>query len=168
MQIRELSGADAAEYSQLRAEGLESEPFAFGQAVEEHRRLSLEEIAGRLGSIAENKFTLGAFEADDLIGTATFIREAGRKENHKGRIYGVYVTRAHRGTGVGKALISAVVARARLFPSLEQIQLAVATRQQAACRLYRKLGFEAWGTEPSALKIGSEYVDEMHMILRLR
>ena len=44
-------------------------------------------------------FTLGAFEGDKLIGMATFIRETGLKERHKGRIYGVYVTSSQRGKG---------------------------------------------------------------------
>ena len=34
--------------------------------------------------------------------------------------------------------------------------------------LYRKFGFEVFGTEPRALKMGSEYIDEQHMILMLR
>jgi ribosomal protein S18 acetylase RimI-like enzyme len=52
--------------------------------------------------------------------------------------------------------------------SLEQILLAVATSQEAAMRLYRSFGFETYGTEPRALKVGSTYIDEDHMILRLR
>ena len=35
-------------------------------------------------------------------------------------------------------------------------------------RMYRKAGFEVYGTEPRALKVGSRYVDEHHMILRIR
>lgn len=34
--------------------------------------------------------------------------------------------------------------------------------------LYRRFGFEAYGTEPNALKVGSTYIDEEHMILRIR
>jgi RimJ/RimL family protein N-acetyltransferase len=37
----------------------------------------------------------------------------------------------------------------------------------AAIRTYRKFGFETYGTEPRALKVGSEYVDEHLMILRV-
>jgi ribosomal protein S18 acetylase RimI-like enzyme len=52
--------------------------------------------------------------------------------------------------------------------SLEQIVLSVATRQAAAKQLYRSFGFETYGTEPNALKVGSAYTDEDHMILRIR
>src|SRR5262249_17922329 len=97
----------------------------------------------------------------------TFIRDSGLKDRHKGRIYGVYVTAAERGKGVGRALIAAVIERAAQDPSLEQILLAVATGQHAARQLYINLGFELYGMEPNALKIGQTYIDAAHMILRL-
>src|SRR5207253_1422447 len=60
---------------------------------------------------AGGNFTLGAFENDRLVGIATFVRETGAKERHKGRIYGVYVTSAERRNGVGRALLAALVER---------------------------------------------------------
>ena len=42
----------------------------------------------------------------------------------------------------------------------------LAATQQAAMRFYRSLGFESFGREPRALKIGERYVDEEYMILR--
>jgi ribosomal protein S18 acetylase RimI-like enzyme len=103
-----------------------------------------------------------------LAGIATFIREKGLKERHKGHIYGVYVSPAHRQKGLGRAMIAAVVAMAKEDASLEQILLAVGTFQEAAMRMYRESGFEVYGTEPRALKVGSRYVDEQQMILRIR
>jgi ribosomal protein S18 acetylase RimI-like enzyme len=64
-------------------------------------------------------------------------------------------------------LIAALVEQATQNLSLEQILLAVATCQDAAKQLYRSFGFESYGTEPNALKVGSRYVDENHMILRI-
>ncbi len=58
-----------------------------------------------------------------------------------------------------------LIALAKQDPSLEQILISVAASQTAACALYESLGFLKYGTEPRALKIGSEYVDEHHMIL---
>jgi ribosomal protein S18 acetylase RimI-like enzyme len=80
----------------------------------------------------------------------------------------VYVTASWRGKGVGNALIAAVLKRAKEDPSLEQILLAVASGQKAAIQLYRKFGFKVYGTEPKALKVTSEYIDEQHMVLMLR
>jgi hypothetical protein len=43
--------------------------------------------------------------------------------------------------------------------------ISVVTVQAAALSLYRSLGFESYGRERRALKIGDRYLDEEHMIL---
>jgi ribosomal protein S18 acetylase RimI-like enzyme len=167
MEIRSLAASDAQEWWRLRLESLENEPFAFGKAAEEHRALPLETVELRFQDTAGGNFTLGAFEGRKLIGMMTFVRDMGMKDRHKGHIYGVYVTSADRGKGVGRALLDTLLARATRDPSLEQILLAVGTVQTAARQLYRSRGFVSFGIEPNALKVGSTYIDEDHMILRI-
>jgi ribosomal protein S18 acetylase RimI-like enzyme len=168
IEFRRLNESDAATYWDLRYEALEMEPLAFGKSAEEHRASTVEEWAVRFREYPKESFTLGGFENGALAGIATFIREKGLKERHKGHIYGVYVSPAHRQKGLGRAMIAAVVTMAKEDASLEQILLAVGTFQEAAMRMYRESGFEVYGTEPRALKVGSRYVDEQQMILRIR
>ena len=69
--------------------------------------------------------------------------------------------------GSSKALMSQAIAYAASVPGLMQIHLAVVTTQGAPRRLYRSLGFEVYGVEPRALKVGDRFLDEELMILRL-
>jgi ribosomal protein S18 acetylase RimI-like enzyme len=102
-----------------------------------------------------------------MVGQAGFFRYEGRKERHKGRIWGVYVTPAARGQGVARAMLTLVLQRARSYPGLEQVTLSVSVQQEAARRLYHSLGFEVYGYERHALKVGDVYVDDEHMVLWL-
>ncbi len=168
MTFRTLQPSDAAAYWRVRLEALETEPEAFGKAPEEFRELSVEDISKRLSGMREGSFGMGAFDGDALVGIATFIRETHVKERHKAHIYGVYVKASHRGRGLGRALMEKVLELARPQEGLDHVLLAVATTNVAAFELYRSLGFETWGTEPHALRIGDRFVDEQHMVLRLR
>jgi ribosomal protein S18 acetylase RimI-like enzyme len=168
MQIRAFRESDAQAWWDFRMESLMAEPFAFGKSVDEHRALAIEAIAGRFRDAPATNLYLGAFDESKLVGMATLIRDEAEKARHIGHIYGVYVAAAYRGKGIGRALIARLVEFSRQDPSLEQILLKVATTQSAARQLYQSFGFERYGTEPRAMKIGSTYIDEDLMILRLR
>ena len=164
IEIRLLRADDASAYWKIRLEALECDPEAFGSSAEEHRALSLEEVKTRLGSDPATSFVVGAFEGKELVGTAGFYREKGLKTQHKGGVWGVYVTAKARGTGVGRSMLRTLLEHARDIEGVELIKLSVATRQPATAALYRSLGFEPWGREPRALKIADRYIDEEHMV----
>lgn len=167
MEIRVLTSDDAQEWWRLRLEALEGDPEAFSASLEEHRKLTLDEVRKRLGVGAQDAFVIGAFELGRLVGMAGFYREPGAKSHHKSRIWGVYVTPAQRGAGLGHALLETVLARIRTISGVEQVLLSVTTTQAAAGPLYRSLGFVPFGCEPRALKVGCRYIDEEYMALRL-
>lgn len=166
-EIRFLDAADAIAYSKIRSEALEFEPEAFGSSLVEHHRLTVEDIAARLSFDPQEQFVVGGFAREQLVGTAGFVRNKGIKERHKGRIWGVYVAREARGKGIGRAMMRVLLKRAAKIDGVEQLLLSVTTAQSAAAGLYRSLGFEAYGCEPRALRVGERYIDEEHMVLLL-
>ena len=166
IEVRFLTESDAPAWWKLRQEALERDPLAFGRALGEDP--DVEGIARRLRGLSEQSFYIGAFDKGRQVAMASFIRDTGIKERHKGRIYAVYVTESHRNKGLARTLLVNLLNRAKQDPSLEQIILAVGAAQEAAKNLYLSLGFRVFGTEPNALKVGQTYVDELYMILRIR
>ena len=163
MEIRILNGEDAGEWSRLRLEALQGDPEAFSSSVEQHKTLTLDDIRRRLGSGARDSFVVGAFIENRLVGMSGFVREAGPKVEHKGRIWGVYVAPEQRKQGVARKMFEIILERARTIHGLERILISVAATQTAAKQFYRALGFELFGVEPQALKIGGRYIDEEYM-----
>ena len=169
MEVRTLTESDVGIYWDLRLRALKEEPAAFLTSYTEAKQRSLESVAERLRSEANtpDSFTLGAFPEEQIAGMVGFYREKAEKCRHKGSIWGMYVTPEARGHGLGRALMSEAIARARSLPDLEQIQLGVVVTQTAARRLYVSLGFEPFGLEKRAVKIGDRYFDEEMMALQL-
>lgn len=166
MEIRLLNGSDARSYQQVRLSALKNNPEAFGSTYEREAAYPLEFVAGRLKP-SEDQFVLGAFQEDgSLAGIVTFKREESPKMRHRGNVYAMYVEPEARGGGVGKALLEELIRRVRETYGLEQIHLAVVSDNGPAKKLYTSLGFEIYGTEPHALKVGGKYYDEDLMVLR--
>lgn len=167
IEIRALTADDVEAYWQCRLGALEHDPEAFSSSVEDHLKLSRDEIRRRLTADPANNFVFGVFVNCELQGTAGFVRETQPKMRHKGRIWGVYLKAEMRGRGIGRGMMESLLERAAKIDGLEQIVLSVAATQAAAIALYRSLGFMPFGCESRALKVGDRYIDEEYMTLYL-
>lgn len=159
--LTKLTAADAAAFQALRLEGLANHPSEFGAALEEEADLTLDDVARRLDA----SLIYGAFVDGQLRAIAGFRRPERIKKRHKGELFGVYVSREARGRGLGEVIVRHVISKAKT--EVQQLLVTVVSGNLAAKRLYAKLGFETYGREPRALKVGDRYFDQTHMVLIL-
>jgi ribosomal protein S18 acetylase RimI-like enzyme len=167
MEIRLLTADDAEAWWHLRLEALRNDPASFADSDDEHLKTTIETAQERFRkNDPASNFVVGMFEHGQLIGTAGFSRHKNNKERHKGHIWGVYVRLESRGKGVARALMQEIIRRTRDLEGVEQITL-VASANFPAQHLYTAMGFQSYGIEPHSLKIGTEYVDDVLMVLFL-
>lgn len=164
MDIRRLTIADAAAYRALRLRSFREHPEAFTTSYEELERQSLADAGKRMGE-AHLKFW-GAFEHGALCGHVGLDRETRIKCRHKAKLVGMYVAPEYAGRGVGRALVEALLAEARL-DGLELIVLTVTEGNSGAEKLYERCGFRSFGIEPRAIKVEGRACGKNHMYLDL-
>ena len=165
--IRMLTEVDAEEYWDLRLESLQKNPEAYVTTYEEaiKKEEPVQEVIRNLQG--EHSSTFGAFDENNkLIGVVTLLTESRAALRHKGHIVGMYVSAQSRGRGYARNLIDEVVKKAKGL-TIEQISLSVVSDNIAAKKLYQSIGFESYGVEKKALKMGEVYRDEEFMVLFL-
>ena len=171
MLIRILTADDAAAYQALRLRGLRESPEAFGSTYGGEVDTPPEQIAERLshGAAGENVM-FGAFDGDGgaLVGLAGLGRGTSLKTRHRAGVRGMYVAPEARGRGVGRALVSALIAHARTLDRVERLTLGVESGNEAARALYHAFGFVTYGVEPEAYKLDGRDWDSEMMTLDLR
>ena len=162
LKVSRLETHDVASCRELRLEALKGHPEAFASSWDYEAGKPLAWWTERLET---NTVFGGWVDSSPLVGVAGFRVEDAVKLRHKGVLWGMYVRPEARRTGLGAALVKRVVEHARTL--VEELCLTVVASNTAACRLYSAAGFKEYGLERRALKVGSEYYDELLMALPL-
>lgn len=158
--IRQLNAQDVAAYRAIRHEALDNHPEAFVSTADELARRSDADMVRTL----ETMSVFGAVLPDGTLGGINaFLRNEGAKERHRGWMIQVYVRPGHRGSGMGQALVEHLVDHAGHH--VLQLHLGVWTDNLPALRLYQRLGFAIYGTEPRYLFVNGRFIDE-HLMVR--
>jgi ribosomal protein S18 acetylase RimI-like enzyme len=152
--IRRLTVDDLDLFRDIRAEALQKHPQSFW---------SPEEDEGGDAMMAAyrhwlNGAVFAAFGRSGLIGVAGFYVSTDKRSQHRGHIFTVYVRENDRGNGVGDRLIKELLAHAEAC--VEQVHLAVLLNANAAIRTYKRNGFEVYGIDPRAVRIGDTTYDK--------
>ena len=158
--IRRLGLEDVAAYRAIRHEALANHPEAFVSTAEAFAQKSDAEIRQTLEALT----VFGAVLPDgSLGGINAFMRHEGAKERHRGWMIQVYVRPEHRGSGMAAALVEHLIDHARRH--VLQIHLGVWSENLPAIKLYQRLGFELYATEPRYLFVNGRFIDE-HLMVR--
>ena len=162
MLVRMLGPADATLYRSLRLRALREHPDAFTSSYEQERDQPVEAAAQRL---AAHPFW-GAYRHAELYGFVGLERELRPKGRHKATVMGMYVAPEAGGQGVGRSLLDALIAHARIN-GVESLVLTVTDGNERATRLYEAAGFRSFGVEPDAIRVAGRPYGKNHMQLKL-
>jgi nucleoside-diphosphate-sugar epimerase/ribosomal protein S18 acetylase RimI-like enzyme len=163
--VRRVRPEEAEAFWALRLRGLKEQPESFGASYEEDLALPLDTVRERLEG--PSQVVVGAFDGAQLVGVAGLQRMERQKQAHKAVVWGMYVAPEARSRGLGRRLLTTLIDEARKMPGVERLLLAVAVGNAPAQRLYRELGFQTYGVEPSALKVNGVSLDDELMCLPL-
>jgi RimJ/RimL family protein N-acetyltransferase len=162
--IRRLDPDDAPAYRALRLRALWEFPEAFTSSWQEDEQQPLQAWEVRLGG--EHMMFWGAFEAGVLCGMVGLERQTRPKNRHKATVVGMYVSQEYFGTGMGRALMEALLDVSRQ-DGIELLVLTVTEGNTVAENFYGGLGFRSFGIEPRAIKVDGRYFAKNHMYLDL-
>ncbi|MDE7218491.1 MAG: GNAT family N-acetyltransferase [Oscillospiraceae bacterium] len=165
--IRRTEEADAERMIEYVNVTAEETPFLGREPEEASFTLEQEREIIRNMNAAERNILLLA-EVDGVhAGNANFscVKDRARFRHRCGIGVGLY--RAFWGMGVGTVLLEELLAAARTA-GYEQVELEVVSTNEAAVRLYKKLGFQVTGTLPWAFKYkDGSYADFLLMVKKL-
>jgi RimJ/RimL family protein N-acetyltransferase len=164
--VRLLIAHDAQAYLEFRKQALATTPEAFTSTPEEEAVRPLSWALDRISEQPDQRFVVGAFLADQLVGIAGFSRAPERQASHKGLLFGMAVEPKHGGRGIGRSLVEAVQSHARSL-GVRQINLTVTSGNIPAMALYQRCGFREFGREPRAVIVGGREVAKVHMVCML-
>ena len=138
--------------------------FSEKPSVEDEQRWLSETLEmANLGS----GFALVAELDGKVVGLADVRAKNTQQEQQHIGVVGVYVVEGCRSMGVGTALLNAVIDAAKKQGKYEMLILSAFGNNQAAMKIYRKIGFTQFGELPNGIKRNGEYTSEVYMYLSL-
>ncbi len=161
-EIRRIKSEEWEIWKEFRLAALQESPLSFGNTYEREKHFTEDYWKQGL----ETSEIYGVFSGSTLIGCAGLVGYDFAQMQHKKRLFGVYVVPASRGTGIADALMRAVLEQAK--GKVLQITLGVKSVNERAIGFYKKHGFEVYGIEPRACKMGDIFYDDTLMVKFLK
>ncbi len=163
--IRPLTPDDAEAFFAVRLRGLELHPEAYGTGADVWRKAPIEQVAAMLESGADPaaRMVFGAFDGEELIGVVGFRREGRVAIRHKGSIWGFFVDPRHRRRGVGGDLLRTALGHAASCEGMQYVRAVVTITDPTALHTFESVGFDRYGLERGALRVGNTSHDQAYL-----
>ncbi|MBZ0115297.1 MAG: GNAT family N-acetyltransferase [Thermoanaerobaculia bacterium] len=164
MEILRLLPHHAEAYRALLLASYADHPEAFTSTLSERQPLPISWWESRLSVQPDAEERVwGALDGARLVGVAGLRLELRERTRHKAWLFGMAVLPEFGGRGIGRSLVEAVIAEVAARPGMRVLQLTVTESNGAARRLYESCGFQAFGSEPKAIRIGDRFLSKIHM-----
>ena len=97
---RRLQPADVKQYREVRLQCLKQFPENFGATYETEAAKPKLYFENHIEEQPQDKWMVGAFDGEKLVGLCGFIQDPGVKERHKGTIIQMYVLSEYHGARI--------------------------------------------------------------------
>jgi RimJ/RimL family protein N-acetyltransferase len=110
---------------------------------------------------------ISAIVDQNIVATAGFNPVASYEKYRHRAEFGISVKKSYWGMGIGSVLLAAIIESAKTV-GFEQLELEVVTNNDRAVTLYKKHGFQIYGTRKNSFRYRSgAYASEHLMLLKL-
>jgi ribosomal protein S18 acetylase RimI-like enzyme len=151
------------EYREIRLKALQTDPTAFGESYEREKEVSEQEIRQRLSN--PNYRAYISRIGNKVVALVISTMERPQHVEHMAKIHSVFTDPEFRNKGVGSKLLERVLDDLHKNLITARVALSVNSEQEAARKMYEKLGFVQFGVGHKEMKIGEKYYDQIQMEL---
>lgn len=117
------------------------------------------------GLLRGERVSVAAFFGKNMVGNCDIRRRPLKEVWHAGTL-GIVILREFRRVGLGEELMTTALAEAKKM-GVRVVELEVFSTNRGAKRLYRKMGFKAFGTTPKKYLREGRFIDAVHMYAHL-
>lgn len=151
------------EYREIRLKALKTDPTAFGESYEREMESSEEDLRQRLSD--PNYRAYIAKINNKTVALVVYTLVIPKHVGHLAKLHSVFTDPDFRRQGVGEKLLGQVLNDLHQNPVTSRVTLSVGSEQEAAKKMYEKLGFVQYGLGRKEMKVNDKYYDMIQMEL---
>ncbi|MES3031915.1 MAG: GNAT family N-acetyltransferase [Patescibacteria group bacterium] len=151
------------EYRAIRLKAFRTDPTAFGESYEREEKKSEAEMRKQL---SDPNYRAYVAKIDNKTASlAVYMLFVPQHVEHCAMISSVFTDPEFRRSGLGEKLLRKVLDDLHQNPKITRVRLSVRVDNEAAKKMYEKLGFVQCGIGRKEVKVDGKYYDQAQMDL---